>query len=235
MRNTSSSTSRRPAPELHENPREVSVSPRSRRSKTEAKRRSYAREARKYDQDIDFWERKLFGPEHRQWACSRAVGDTLEVAIGTGLNLPHYPPGVRLTGLDLTPEMLAVAETRAQSLGRDINLREGDAHDLPFDERSFDTVVCTYAMCSVLDEVKVIAEMNRVLRAGGRLILVDHVRSTVKPLLWLQRIYEFIPSRTKGEYMTRRPALHVVAAGLEIEEGDRLRAGVIERLVARKH
>lgn len=183
---------------------------------------------------MDFWERKLFGPEHRQWACSRARGDTLEVAIGTGLNLPHYPKDVRLTGLDLTPEMLAVAETRAQSLGRDIDLREGDAHDLPFKDASFDTVVCTYAMCSVLDEVKVISEMDRVLLPGGRLILVDHVRSTVKPLLWLQRIYEFIPSRTKGEYMTRRPAVHVSAAGFEIEESDRLRAGVIERLLARK-
>lgn len=183
---------------------------------------------------MDFWERKLFGPEHRPWACSRAVGETLEVAIGTGLNLPHYPQDVRLTGIDLTPEMLAVAKTRAQNLGRNIDLREGEAHDLPFGEAAFDTVVCTYAMCSVLDEVKVIAEMDRVLRPGGRLILVDHVRSTVKPLLWLQRIYEFIPSRTKGEYMTRRPALHVMAADLEIEESDRLRAGVIERLVARK-
>jgi ubiquinone/menaquinone biosynthesis C-methylase UbiE len=210
------------------------MSPRSKPSITEAKRRSYAREARRYDQDMDFWERRLFGPEHRHWACSRAAGDTLEVAIGTGLNLPYYPMDVRLTGIDLTPEMLAVAEARAQSIGRDIDLREGDAHELPFTGASFDTVVCTYAMCSVLDEVKVIAEIDRVLRPGGRLILVDHVRSTIKPLLWLQRIYEFIPSRSKGEYMTRRPALHVTAAGFEIEESDRLRAGVIERLIARK-
>ncbi len=210
------------------------MSPRRNATRNQTKRRAYAREARTYDQGMDFWERKLFGPEHRQWACARAAGDTLEVAIGTGLNLPHYPPDVRLTGIDLTPEMLAVAETRAQSIGRDIDLREGDAHDLPFTGASFDTVVCTYAMCSVLDEMKVIAEMDRVLRSGGRLILVDHVRSTVKPLLWLQRIYEFIPSRTKGEYMTRRPALHVTAAGFEIEESDRLRAGVIERLIARK-
>ncbi|MPZ92689.1 MAG: methyltransferase domain-containing protein [Actinobacteria bacterium] len=234
MPNTLSSTSLRTAPRPRKAPRGLPVLRRSRPSIAEAKRRSYAREARKYDQDMDFWERKLFGPEHRRWGCSRAVGDTLEVAIGTGLNLPHYPIDVRLTGIDLTPEMLDVAETRARSLGRDIDLREADAHDLPFARASFDTVICTYAMCSVLDEVKVIGEMDRVLRPGGGLILVDHVRSTVKPLFWLQRIYEFIPSRTKGEYMTRRPALHVVAAGFEIEESDRLGAGVIERLLARK-
>jgi ubiquinone/menaquinone biosynthesis C-methylase UbiE len=208
--------------------------PRGKASANEVKRRYYAREARKYGQEMDFWERRLFGSEHRSWACSRAVGDTLEVAIGTGLNLPYYPPGVRLTGIDLTPEMLANAEIRARSIGRDIDLREADAHDLPFNEASFDTVVSTYALCSIRDEVRVIAEMKRVLRPGGRLILVDHIRSSVKPLFWLQRVYEFVPSRTKGEYMTRRPLVHVIAAGLEIEARDRLRAGVIERLVALK-
>lgn len=210
------------------------MSSRAKASSNEVKRRFYARQARRYDQEMDFWERRLFGSEHRSWACSRAVGDTLEVAIGTGLNLPYYPPGVHLIGIDLTPEMLAKAQTRARSIGRDIELREADAHDLPFTESSFDTVVSTYALCSVRDEVRVIAEMKRVLRPGGRLILVDHVLSTVKPLFWLQRLYEFIPSRTKGEHMTRRPSLHVIAAGLQIEERDRLRAGVIERLVALK-
>ena len=200
----------------------------------ERKRRHYAREAPRYDQGMDFWERRIFGPEHRSWACSRAVGDTLEVAIGTALNLPHYPPGVRLTGIDLTPEMLASAATRARSLGREVDLRRADAHDLPCPDASFDTVVSTYAMCSFRDEVRVIAEMRRVLRPGGRVILVDHVRSSVAPLYWLQRVYEFIPSRTKGEYMTRRPSTHVTAAGFEIEACDRLRAGVVERLVAVK-
>ena len=210
------------------------MSPPAKASSNDAKRRHYAREAQRYDMEMDFWERRLLGSGHRSWACSRAVGDTLEVAIGTGLNLPYYPPDVRLTGIDLTPEMLAKAEIRARSIGRDIDLREADAHDLPFTEASFDTVVCTYAMCSVRDEVRVITEMKRVLRPGGRLILVDHIRSSVKPLYWLQRIYEFVPSRTKGEYMTRRSALHVTAAGFHIEDSDRLRAGVIERLLARK-
>lgn len=210
------------------------MSPRAEATQNEVKRRYYAREARKYDQGMDFWEKRLFGPEHRSWACSRAVGDTLEVAIGTGLNLPYYPLGVRLTAIDLTPEMLTQAQSRARNIGRHIDLREADAHDLPFADASFDTAISTYAMCSVRDVERVVAEMKRVLRPGGRLILVDHIRSSVKPLYWLQRAYEFVPSRTKGEYMTRRPLLHVTASGLEIEASDRLRAGVIERLVALK-
>lgn len=93
----------------------------------EAKRRLYAKESSNYDREAHITERWLFGTEHRGWACSRATGDTLEVAIGTGLNLPHYPPDVRITGIDLSPEMLALAVTRAKQLGREFRLTEGDA------------------------------------------------------------------------------------------------------------
>jgi SAM-dependent methyltransferase len=211
-----------------------SLTPAERARANEVKRRIYAREAAKYGCETDFFERRLLGTEHRGWACSQARGDTLEVAIGTGLNLPHYPAEVRLTGLDLSPEMLAVAKARAKEIRRRIALMEGDAHDLPFADGTFDSVVCTYALCSVPDVARSIAEMKRVLRPGGFLILVDHIRSSVKPIFWLQWLYEFIPSRTKGEYMTRRPALQVMAANFEIQARDRLRAGIIERLVAVK-
>jgi ubiquinone/menaquinone biosynthesis C-methylase UbiE len=211
-----------------------SLPPRERSGANELRRRNYAKEASKYDKEMDSFERWLLGTEHRGWACSRAVGNTLEVAIGTGLNLVHYPAGVRLTGVDLSPEMLALTEARARKIGRTIELKEGDAQDLPFEVGSFDTVVCTYALCSVPDDARAIHEMSRILKPGGRLILVDHVRSTVKPILWLQLLYEFIPSRTKGEYMTRRPALHVMKANFDIQARDRLRAGIVERLVAIK-
>jgi ubiquinone/menaquinone biosynthesis C-methylase UbiE len=211
-----------------------SLSPGGRARANELRRRKYAKEAPKYDKEMDFFERLLFGTEHRGWACSQAIGDTLEVAIGTGLNLIHYPADVRLTGIDFSPEMLVLAKSRAKKLGRPIELKEGDAQDLPFADCSFDTVVCTYALCSVPDEARAISEMKRVLKPGGRLILVDHVRSTVKPIFWLQRLYEFIPSRTKGEYMTRRPALHVTAANFDIQARNRLRAGIVERLMASK-
>jgi ubiquinone/menaquinone biosynthesis C-methylase UbiE len=197
-------------------------------------RRRNAKESANYDKEMDFWEKWIFGTEHRAWACSQATGDTLEVAIGTGLNLVHYPTPASLTGIDLSSEMLAVAKTRAERLERRIELMVGDAQALPFQNRSFDTVLCTYALCSVPDEAQAISEMNRVLRPGGRLILLDHIRSTVKPLFWLQKVYEFIPARTKGEYMTRRPALHVMASDFDIKARDRMRAGIIERLVALK-
>jgi ubiquinone/menaquinone biosynthesis C-methylase UbiE len=200
----------------------------------DARRRKYAKEAPKYDREMDLFERWFFGTEHRGWACSRAVGDTLEVAIGTGLNLPHYPEDVRLTGLDLSPEMLALAETAAKRIGRTIELKVGDAQDLPFADRSFDTVVCTYGLCSVPDDAGAIIEMRRVLKPGGCLILVDHIRSSIRPIFWFQWLYELIWSRSKGGYVTRRPALHVMAAEFQVQARDRLRAGIVERLIALK-
>jgi hypothetical protein len=65
-------------------------------------RRYWDKHARNYDKQIAFWERRLFG-DGRQWVCAQASGDTLEVAIGTGSNLPYYPQGIRLTGIEFSP------------------------------------------------------------------------------------------------------------------------------------
>jgi ubiquinone/menaquinone biosynthesis C-methylase UbiE len=200
----------------------------------ERRRRRNAKDAATYDGEMDCFERWIIGSEHRSWACSRANGETLEVGIGTGLNLPHYPAGVALIGIDMSPDMLALARERADRIGRPVELIDADAMDLPFPDDTFDTVVCTYVLCSVPDDGLAISEMRRVLKPDGRLILVDHVRSTFLPIYWLQWVYEFIPRRTKGEYMTRRPAEHVIAHGFEVEAHDRLRAGVVERVVAVK-
>jgi ubiquinone/menaquinone biosynthesis C-methylase UbiE len=197
-------------------------------------RRSWAKQAGRYDKSMGFFERRLIGAEHRGWACSRAVGNTLEVAIGTGLNLPRYSDDVGITGVDLSEEMLAIARDRADRMGRVVELREGDAHDLPFDDESFDSVVCTYSLCQIPDPRKAVSEMKRVLRAGGKLILVDHIRSSVRPLFWLQRAIEFVSVRAEGEFMTRRPLEQVEDCGFAITERERLRAGVIERLSAVK-
>jgi ubiquinone/menaquinone biosynthesis C-methylase UbiE len=197
-------------------------------------RKAWAKRALSYDRWIGFFERKLFGL-HRPWACSRATGDVLEVAIGTGLNLPHYPPEVNITGIDLSPEMLSIARQRARDLGREVDLQEGDAHQLPFEDASFDSVVCVYSLCNIPDPECAVSEMERVLRPGGKLMLVDHIRSSVLPVLWIQKAFEFVSTRLEGEHLTRRPAEHVKASKLRITERDRMGfAGMVERLVAIK-
>ncbi|UQA94418.1 class I SAM-dependent methyltransferase [Streptomyces halobius] len=200
---------------------------------TERLRRYWDKHARSYDRQMRFFDRTLFG-ESRAWVCSQASGDVLEVAIGTGRNLPRYPPGVRLTGIEWSPEMLALARRRADELGRTADLREADAQALPFPDASFDTVVCTLSLCAIPDDRRAADEMIRVLKPGGRLLLLDHVPSTAWPVRAFQRITELVTVPLGGEHFLRRPLRRVQEAGLEIEQRDRFKLGIVERLAARK-
>ena len=202
-------------------------------SQTAKVRRVWDRLAPRYDRTMRVAERWWFTGS-RPWVCSRAIGDVLEVAVGTGINLAYYPSGLRITGIDLSPQMLAVARQRAAELGADVSLREGDALALPFDDASFDTVVCTLALCGIPDDRAAVAEMKRVLRPGGRLVLLDHVGSTWWPIWAVQRLVELVSVRTAEEHLTRRPLPLLVKAGFEIVESVRLRAGTVERLLAGK-
>ena len=196
-------------------------------------RRYWDKHAKGYDRQMTFFDRRLFG-DTRTWVCSKARGDVLEVAIGTGLNLLHYPPEVRLTGIEYSPAMLAIARQRTAELGRDIDLRDGDAHRLDFPAASFDTVVCTYSLCAIPDEQRAVAEMIRVLRPGGILLLADHVASSARPVRAVQRLLEVVTVPYGGEHYLRRPLHTVQAAGLSIEAHDRFKLGIVERLAARK-
>jgi ubiquinone/menaquinone biosynthesis C-methylase UbiE len=189
--------------------------------------------SRNYDREMQFLDRKLFG-NSRAWACGQATGDVLEVAIGTGLNLPLYPDDVSLTGIDLSDCMLAIARGRAERLGHPVTLRRADAHDLPFETGSFDTVVCTLGLCAIPDHDKALREMARVLRPGGRLILLDHIASSSRAIRGLQWLTEKITVPMAGEHFLRRPAEMIDALGLTVENRERFKLGLVERLVARK-
>jgi len=191
--------------------------------------RYWDRKSRSYDKEMAYWDRRLFG-DSRRWACGQATGEVLEVAVGTGLNLPLYPENVTLTGIDLSEQMLAPARER----GRAATLLQADAHDLPFEDGTFDTVVCTFGLCAIPDAKKAVAEMVRVLRPGGLLILVDHVASTSRLIRIVQRLVELVTIPQAGEHFLRRPLLLVEASGLHMEQQERFAKGLVERLTARK-
>ena len=193
----------------------------------------WQRYASKYDRQIGFWERVLFG-DGREWACSRASGDVLEIAMGTGRNLPFYPPGLSLTGIDLSPATLEIARERARALGSEVDLRVGDAQALEFPDGRFDTVVETLALCSIPDPVKAVSEAWRVLRPGGRLVTLDHVRSPLPAVRMGQRILDPLARRFQADHLLREPLEYVTVQGFEILEKQRLKWGIVERLVARK-
>jgi len=186
-----------------------------------------------YDRQMQVMDRVVFG-DSRTWACSKASGKALEVAVGTGLNLPHYPEAVALTGIDLSEEMLAIARARAAELGRTATLQQANAHALPFTDATFDTVVCTFGLCAIPDTNRAIAEMDRVLRPGGRLILVDHVASSALPVRAVQQLLELATIPLGGEHFLRRPLNNVRAAGLRIDCTQHFKLGILERVVAVK-
>ena len=195
--------------------------------------RLYDQEARDYDRGVAWFERALV-KDGRQWVCSQARGDVLEIAVGTGRNLPFYPPDAQLTGIDVSSAMLALARNRANEMRRQIDLRVGDAQSLEFPAAMFDTVVCTLALCTIPDPARAVAEAARVLRPGGQLLLLEHVRSPILPVRALEWILEPLSVRFEADHLLREPLTYVTASGLRIERLERSGWGIMERLVARK-
>lgn len=189
--------------------------------------------APRYDRQMNFFDRVLFAGG-REWACSNAEGEILEIAVGSGRNLPFYPVGTPLTAIEFSPEMLKLAKRRAAEANREVDLRFGDAQELPFADESFDTVVCTLAFCTIPDPGAAAAEAHRVLRSGGRFLALEHVRSPVLPVRAVQRALDPLTVHFEGDHLVREPLDYLQDAGFEVEELERSRWGIVERVVARK-
>jgi SAM-dependent methyltransferase len=193
----------------------------------------YERDAHKYDREMRLFDRVLF-TGGREWVCAQATGEVLEIGIGTGRNLPHYREDVQLTGVELSPAMLEIARARASELGREVDLRVGDAQALGFPDESFDTVVSTLALCTIPDDRAAVSEVRRVLRTGGSFLLLEHVRSAVLPVRLLQRLLEPLATRFEADHLLREPLEHLSAEGFEIEQLERSKLAIVERVAARK-
>ena len=160
----------------------------------------------------------------------------LLVGVGSGLDLPLLPPGPRYTGLDLTPAMLARARRKAVALGLPMTLDEGDARDLPYGDATFDAVVLHLILAVTPHPERVLAEAARVLRRGGRILILDKflrpgqtapLRRLISPLLGLLAtrtnvVFEDVLAQTSGlNLVSDQPAL---AGGwfrfIELRNGD---------------
>ncbi|MHB1929522.1 MAG: class I SAM-dependent methyltransferase [Acidimicrobiales bacterium] len=196
-------------------------------------RRVYERVAPRYDRVMNVVDRVAFAGG-RDWVCSRARGETLEVGVGTGRNLGRYPQGVRLVAIDASPAMLARARDRATVLGLSVDLREGDAERLELPDAAFDTVVVTLALCTIPGDGKAVAEIARVLRPGGTLLALEHTASPRPLVRAFQGLLDPIAGRLDADHLLRRPDALVAAAGLVFDEVERSALGVTLRLAAHK-
>ncbi len=189
----------------------------------------YDRIARVYDVMTAPME-VMGGRRSRDRLMARARGRVLEVGVGTGTNLRHYPAGVDLTGVDLSPQMLQRARARVDRLGVSAELNQGDVEQLTFPDASFDTVTATCVFCSVGDPIRGLQEVRRVTKPSGQVLLYEHVRPNNRILGTLFDLLSPLTRRLMGPSINRRTERNVLTAGLKITEVRR--QGIWREIVA---
>ncbi|MBI4286642.1 MAG: methyltransferase domain-containing protein [Chloroflexi bacterium] len=201
---------------------------------TEIVRRRYNRIAPFYDLMEGMMERASFH-RWRKELWRRVEGERiLEIGVGTGKNLPYYPGGAEITAIDLSEKMLARAHRKAHDLGLKVNLQVMDAQKLQFADDSFDTVVASFVFCSVPDPVLGLQEVRRVLKPGGKVVLLEHVLSDNRFLAWLMDLANPLAERMGGENINRRTVENVRKSGLTVEKVASTARGILKLVEARK-
>jgi phosphatidylethanolamine/phosphatidyl-N-methylethanolamine N-methyltransferase len=190
----------------------------------------YERIAPYYDRMQMMTERISLPWRHKLWTLVSGP-EVLEVGVGTGQNMPFWPSELHITALDLAPGMLERARKRATALGLQADLLLGDVQALEFADASFDDAVATYLFCSVPDPVLGLRELARVVRPGGRIILLEHMRSSFPVVGTLMDVLNPLTVRMMGVNINRRTVNNVKAAGLEIERLENVAFGGIFKLI----
>ncbi len=150
----------------------------------------------------------------------RAHGKVLEIGIGSGLNLPHYSDAVTsVTGIDPSAELNVMARERAASCHMPVNVLGVSGEAIPAEDRVFDTIVCTWTLCTIPNPYRAVAEMRRVLKRGGELFFVEHGRADDPGIVrWQTRIEPLWKLIAGGCHLTRRADEMLRDAGFEIVE-----------------
>jgi phosphatidylethanolamine/phosphatidyl-N-methylethanolamine N-methyltransferase len=186
---------------------------------TEKVKRRYDRNSRFYELYESPMERMMFGGLRRKF-FEKINADNhktiLEVGVGTGKNLPYYT-GQRVTGIDISDKMLEKARIKNRRLKKEADLRIGDAQALPFADGSFDAALATFVFCSVPDPVKGLHEVKRVVKNGGKIYLMEHVRPTRSRLLGvLFDLLDPVFSRLTGAHINRKTVSNLEKAGFKV-------------------
>src|SRR5215218_6807325 len=202
-------------------------------TETERIRRLYDDRAATYDRSLGIGERILLG-RFRQAYGALLRGETIEVGIGSGLNIPFYSPAVtQAVGVDLSREMLRYAHERAAHLSIPFALVQADAEALPFPDAVFDTAATSLALCTIPNPGKALLELGRVCRPGGRLVMLEHVRSTARPLAALQRALSPMNERAIGCHLDRDTFGLTRSLGFSIDETQSRLFNSVQLVVAR--
>lgn len=200
---------------------------------TEAVKRRYNRIAPVFDLMEVIVERSSFaGWRKLLWSkveCSRI----LEVGVGTGKSFPYYPADAEITAIDLSDKMLARARDKAQRQKVPVRLQQMDVQHLEFADNTFDSVTASFVFCSVPDPLLGLAEVKRVCKPGGKVVLLEHVLSDKPFSARLMNLINPVVARMGGENINRRTVENVARSGLIVENVTRL-TSIFRLIEARK-
>jgi len=201
---------------------------------TEMVRRRYNRVAPLYDSMEGLVERSRY-TKWRDLLWSKVEGTRiLEVGVGTGKNLQYYPVGADMIAIDLSEKMLERAKRKASEQKLEVRLQQMDVQKLEFADKSFDTVVASFVFCSIPDPVRGLMEVKRVCKEGGKVVLMEHMRSANRVLNLFMDFVNLVSVRIMGENVNRRTVENVSKSGLEVEQVTDLAFGVFQLIEARK-
>ncbi len=201
---------------------------------TEKTRKRYQRISCFYDGMEIFAEKRYETWRSLLWEKVQGP-NVLEVGVGTGKNMPYYPEGVSITGIDLTPGMLVRAEKKAAELNLDVQLKLGDIQTLDFPDDHFDDIVATFVFCSVPNPVLGLSNMRRMAKENGRILLLEHMRADNNGVGMIMDALNPMVVRMMGANINRRTVENVAASGLTIKHVDTLsRGGIFKLIIAHK-
>jgi ubiquinone/menaquinone biosynthesis C-methylase UbiE len=194
----------------------------------------YDRQAAVYDLHNGLPERLAIGRWRRLLWSKVEGGRVLEVGVGTGMNMVYHPPDAAVVAVDLSPKLLARAASKARNNGKPLDLALMDAQRLAFPGGAFDSAATSFVFCSVPDPIAGLTEVRRVLKPGGRFILLEHVRLGNRVLGWLMDRLNPVFVRLSGANINRDTVANVQRAGFQVVAVDSFLGGLVKLIEARK-
>jgi ubiquinone/menaquinone biosynthesis C-methylase UbiE len=178
------------------------------------------------------WIDRLVTGRYRRRQFGGVSGHVLDVACGTGTNFRYLAADADLVGIDISPEMLSKARRTLDGLELEGTLHRMDAQDLAFPDDTFDTVVSALSTCTFPDPIAALGEMERVCKPDGRILLVEHGRSDLRPLAWYQEWRADAHYEKIGCRWTQEPLAVVGEAGLQVTDSATGLAGMVTTIEA---